>query len=642
MTFKILWEKADKKHNIPTEYIFEMVKQAFPNDTLIHHQIMSEGCINLNIAITLSSENKKYILRIYLRDKKAALREKNLTLKLKGKVPLPQTVYIGDYKDYTFAITEFIPGITLRNLLLDEKTSCIPDLMYSVGKHLGKISKYTFPSSGFFDPNLNIEKETSVEDLIEFVDTCLKAKKVQSFLGVPTIKKIRLLLEKYSKLIPGKNAKNLVHADFDPANILVIQREKRWEVSGIIDWEFSFSGSLLWDVANMLRYAHQMPSEFKESFLSGILSCSINLSRNWQITVHILNLCALLDSLERADIKKSPIQCADIKELIDYILGQLQETQLIKDIEVSPYNPKWPEQFKHESNRMEKALNTECIEIHHIGSTAIPNLCAKPTIDILCIVKNLKKSIPLLQSIDYIFRGEQNIPLRYYFSKTNKEQRVNLHVVEKDNGFISLNLKFRDYIKTHEKSHSEYANLKNDLLVNPESHKKAFQKFSGYNLGKNQFIKSILDKAGFDDYCFNFCMHDLEWETFHRITNEQLFQHSDIEYDPNHSAFKDPNSFHFILYKGTQITSIARVELIDDKLACLRFLATDRHYKRQEHGKKLVHLLEAWVKSKNYTKIKLHARLSAEDFYRKLDYQDTEFDDPCMDQDYIHLGKIIL
>jgi Ser/Thr protein kinase RdoA (MazF antagonist) len=61
-----------------------------------------------------------------------------------------------------------------------------------------------------------------------------------------------------------------VHGDFDPANILVDKVNDAWSVTGILEWEFAFSGSYLWDVANMLRYAHKMPLEFQNSFIDAL------------------------------------------------------------------------------------------------------------------------------------------------------------------------------------------------------------------------------------------------------------------------------------------------------------------------------------------------------------------------------------
>ena len=91
----------------------------------------------------------------------------------------------------------------------------------------------------------------------------------------------------------------------------------------MLDWEFAFSGYVLWDVGNMLRYAHKMPHEFQDAFLSGLASGGVTLPKHWRITIQILNLLSLLDCLKRSNHKDRPNQCADIRELIDHILSTL-------------------------------------------------------------------------------------------------------------------------------------------------------------------------------------------------------------------------------------------------------------------------------------------------------------------------------
>lgn len=93
-----------------------------------------------------------------------------------------------------------------------------------------------------------------------------------------------------------------------------------WEISGILDWEFSFSGSYLWDVANMLRYEHKIPPEFQDAFIHGLNSGAVQLPRNWSCTIDIMNLTSLLDCLKRSNPQKKPNQCSDIRDLIQNIL----------------------------------------------------------------------------------------------------------------------------------------------------------------------------------------------------------------------------------------------------------------------------------------------------------------------------------
>jgi GrpB-like predicted nucleotidyltransferase (UPF0157 family) len=55
-------------------------------------------------------------------------------------------------------------------------------------------------------------------------------------------------------------------------------------------------------------------------------------------------------------------------------------------VQVLPYDKNWPIKFSEEKYIIESILNSELIYIEHIGSSSIPNLCAKPVIDILISV----------------------------------------------------------------------------------------------------------------------------------------------------------------------------------------------------------------------------------------------------------------
>lgn len=273
----------------------------------------------------------------------------------------------------------------------------------------------------------------------------------------------------------------------------------------------------------------------------------------------------------------------------------------IKQIEVVPYNSDWPKMFEEEAALIREALGAHCLAIHHIGSTSVPGLSAKPYLDVMCIVSDLSFALNL-QKIGYVFKGEYNIPLRYGFTKKTSNRKVNLHVVERDHGFIPLNLCFRDYLRTHDESRQAYENLKHDLLRNPESHEKRDHGFTGYNLGKDHFIKGILEKAGFNDFILNVCMHNLEWAAYYRICQEQHI--ADVH--PNNSSSKTENHHHFVFYKGIHIVCVAYVEMLHKHEAVLRWLATDKLYKKKGYEVQMMMVIEKWVKQQGITDLSIH------------------------------------
>jgi len=312
----------------------------------------------------------------------------------------------------------------------------------------------------------------------------------------------------------------------------------------------------------------------------------------------------------------------------------------MKEIKVYEYSPEWLRIFEQEAASLRTILGAHCLHIHHFGSTSVPGLISKENIDILCVVDKLKESLNL-QNFNYLFKGELNIPLRYHFSKKTSHSKINLHVVEQDNGFINLNLTFRDYLRTHPEDRKAYGELKQKILEHPQAHTRDKSGFPLYSLAKNSFIKEILEKAGFNDRTLNFCLHNEEWETYHRIRKEQIFSPFGIEYDPNHPSIRADNHFHFILYKGTSIVSVAHIELINETIAALRSLATDEPFKNQGHATYLLSRLEKWIASQNRTTILMHANPEAEHFYRKLRFKDMAFGEPCTFTSYIDLGKTL-
>ncbi|MCP4922565.1 MAG: aminoglycoside phosphotransferase family protein [bacterium] len=324
MVFKSDWEKTEAMRPFSKASVVEMVAQAFPHQALQSFQLISGGCANLNYRIHLSGQEASLVLRVYLREGQAAAREQKIGELLKGSaLPVPWIHFVGDIQGTRFAFAEFMPGRSLRDLLLGQEDFNLQEIMGEVGALLAKLSDYTFPRAGFLDEDLNVVGDTGFQAHLQFTKDCLNDPVILSVLKLETIGQINQVLDQYAHLIPDGKEKHLVHGDFDPANILVDKVEGNWTVSGILDWEFAFSGSVLFDVANMVRDAHHMLPEFQTAFIEGLERGGMTLPKEWQTTVKVLNLSALLDCLKRSDIAKEPKRCADICALIEHILSEL-------------------------------------------------------------------------------------------------------------------------------------------------------------------------------------------------------------------------------------------------------------------------------------------------------------------------------
>jgi GrpB-like predicted nucleotidyltransferase (UPF0157 family)/GNAT superfamily N-acetyltransferase len=313
-----------------------------------------------------------------------------------------------------------------------------------------------------------------------------------------------------------------------------------------------------------------------------------------------------------------------------------------KHIEVVPYNLDWPKMYENEAVNIKKVLGDSCIAVYHIGSTSIPGLAAKEDIDILCVVKELQSAL-ILQNIDYVFKGELNIPLRYFFSKNTIDFKINMHVTEKDHGFVNLNLSFCKYLKTHPHTRQAYQELKYRLLQDPMSFERINGGFPKYTLEKNEFIKGVLNQAGYTGITFNFCMHYAEWEAAKHYRQTYFFDKVPVA-DPYIWTFNHPDHAHFILYQGSEIIGYAHIQLWLENRAALRIIVVEPAKRNQEFGGQFLLLIEKWLKVQGYRSIHIESSPETLHFYKKHDYVAMPFCDPDGHEGHpndVAIGKIL-
>ena len=164
----------------------------------------------------------------------------------------------------------------------------------------------------------------------------------------------------------------------------------------------------------------------------------------------------------------------------------------MRKVKVSPYNENWVQKFIEEANQLKLIFRTEIIDIHHIGSTAVPGLAAKPIIDIMPVVKDINHIDSYnrkMQEIGYEPKGEHGIGGRRYFRKGGANRSHHVHVYEIGSNEINRHLAFREYLKSHPKERKGYGELKETLA------RQFPNEMESYINGKDQFVKDIEFKA---------------------------------------------------------------------------------------------------------------------------------------------------
>ncbi|MDR3155741.1 MAG: GrpB family protein [Holosporaceae bacterium] len=273
------------------------------------------------------------------------------------------------------------------------------------------------------------------------------------------------------------------------------------------------------------------------------------------------------------------------------------EKTLTKRIEVVPYNPDWSKFFEVEKEIISAVLGDNCVAIHHSGSTAVPGLAAKPKIDIVAVAKDREKAIIGLEKAGYIHKGEWNIPLKCGFTKRGAVN-VNLHMFfDENHPEVELNLKFRDYLRSHPDARDEYAALKTKILESEDAHQKSERSpLPIYTIRKRSFIDNIIKSTGFNRLRVLKCATEEEWDAAKKFRKKYFDRITVPESIPGN--FDDTNHEHFVLYRGVEIIGYADIFIASESEAELSvFENQDR-----EASEYFDNVIKEWMEVQKYKK----------------------------------------
>jgi GrpB-like predicted nucleotidyltransferase (UPF0157 family) len=160
-------------------------------------------------------------------------------------------------------------------------------------------------------------------------------------------------------------------------------------------------------------------------------------------------------------------------------------------VRLVPFNAEWQRLFEEEKALLQAAVGRCVLTIQHVGSTAIPEMVAKPIIDIGIAVARFEEARALIAPIEqlgYKYRGELGIPRRHYFVKGDPRTH-HIHMVEVDSRDWINQLFFRDTLIRRPALAKEYAALKVGLAQRHPNDREAYLE------GKAPFIERVLAMA---------------------------------------------------------------------------------------------------------------------------------------------------
>jgi GrpB-like predicted nucleotidyltransferase (UPF0157 family) len=163
-------------------------------------------------------------------------------------------------------------------------------------------------------------------------------------------------------------------------------------------------------------------------------------------------------------------------------------------IRMVPHDPGWKDDFRREAETIAAALGENVVRIHHIGSTAIPGIYAKPVIDFLLEVHDVRwldEKVEILEGLGYEALGEFGIAGRRFYRKDDPsgERTHHVHAFREGDANVRRHIAFRDYMITHPDDAGRYSDVKRRAAA-------AFpEDIKAYMAAKDPFVKEHEAKA---------------------------------------------------------------------------------------------------------------------------------------------------
>jgi GrpB-like predicted nucleotidyltransferase (UPF0157 family) len=158
-------------------------------------------------------------------------------------------------------------------------------------------------------------------------------------------------------------------------------------------------------------------------------------------------------------------------------------------VELVDHDPSWAGLYEQERDRLSGVFDGRVVAIEHIGSTSVPDLCAKPIVDVLVGLAELEltdEQIAAMEKLGYDYLGEHGLPGRLFFRKDPRTHHV--HVVQHGGEHWERQLVFRDTLRSDPEERRRYDEFKRRLAA--EGHPR-----DAYTELKTPFIREVEARA---------------------------------------------------------------------------------------------------------------------------------------------------
>jgi aminoglycoside phosphotransferase (APT) family kinase protein len=285
---------------------------ALPRRRVAGHEVLCGGLINTNLKIHFDGDFAPVVLRIYRDGAAACRKEVALYNLIHTDIPVAEIIYAHAKDDVegsddlpSFAVLEYVEGMTFQQLKRTNDFAAIADAAASVGATLARMGRLHFAVPGDLFAEPTSEEIRVGERFIDgpdpiprILDQFLASPLFQQRAGADLTAHLHNFIWAYASPLPElSDARTLVHNDYGNRNILVREKGGRWQVAAILDWELAISGSPLLDVGHFLRYERPGHPLREPHFSRAYVEHGGQLPDGWQQIVKLIDLTALIECL---------------------------------------------------------------------------------------------------------------------------------------------------------------------------------------------------------------------------------------------------------------------------------------------------------------------------------------------------------
>lgn len=291
-----------------TRCIAQILERALPKRVLKSFEPLNGGAVNLSYLLRFDETEAPVVLRIFVRDPSVCQKEVDLLRSVSNLLPVPEVIYadtkgeddVGPYVLYRHA-----EGITFQELKSQGDLQDMAEAAYAIGAALALLQRFSLAEPVSAGP----------ASCQEITGKCLHSPFLEQRLGGAERDR---LVDFVSGWLPRirhlYQDRALVHGDFNNRNTIVKREGRGWVVTGILDWEFAFSGSPLWDAARFICFERWARPCREPHFSRGFCDNGGSLPKDWNVFSRALNAFTATESLSRPDLPERFIP--ELRELI--------------------------------------------------------------------------------------------------------------------------------------------------------------------------------------------------------------------------------------------------------------------------------------------------------------------------------------